>query len=312
MDSLHNIFIRAAAAASHVLSASLSVAVSLVLAVSCGKSGGGPEQEPSSGRVPVRIAMSLTRVIDDSFESGDTVGLWMTEYVSGESSPLRISGNAVNNAALIYGGSSWKTSPAVYWNRGVKYDVYGYYPYDPSPDSADEYRFSVAADQSAVKADGSLSGYEASDFLWAKTSGVKYPDTVTLSFRHKMSRVVVNLVKGSGYDGGFPDDLAVMVHSVAVDAVVDLGSGDVVKDPKGRTGSVKLRKEGDGKYAGVVVPQRLDDRKPLVEVTAGGVSYLFESRFVFRSGMQHSITVTLNSDPDKVSIEIGGTVGDWN
>jgi hypothetical protein len=255
---------------------------------------------------------ALTRATSTGFESGDTVGLWMTEYVSGAASPLRISGNAVNNAALICDGSSWKTSPTVYWNRGVKYDVYGYYPYDPSPASADEYRFSVATDQSAVPADGSLGGYEASDFLWAKTTGVKYPDAVTLSFSHKMSRVVVNLVKGSGYEGEFPDDLAVTVHSVAVDAIVDLGSGDVVKDPKGRTGSVKLRKEGDGRYAGIVVPQRLDDRKPLVEVAAGDVSYLLESRFVFRSGMQHSITVTLNSDPDKVSIEIGGTVVDWN
>lgn len=39
-----------------------------------------------------------------------------------------------------------------------------------------------------------------------------------------------------------------------------------------------------------------------------GVSYLVESKFVFRSGMQHTINLTLNNNPDMVRIEIGGEI----
>lgn len=42
------------------------------------------------------------------------------------------------------------------------------------------------------------------------------------------------------------------------------------------------------------------------------VSYLMESRFIFRSGIQHSINIILDSDPAKVKIEIGGELQGWN
>lgn len=283
----------------------------VLLLAACSESGDGIED-----RIPVRFELGFsgqTRVSANAFESGDVTGLYMTEYSGSEPSTLQVTGNAVNNAALRFDGSSWSANPTIYWDRGVKYDVYGYYPYsDPKPTSVDEYGFCVATDQSSARTADALGGYEASDFLWAKAKGVRYPNTVNLTFSHRMSRLVVNLVKGKDFDGEIPQDVVVKIYGTNIDAIIDLGSGDVVKDPRGRTRSITMKKESATSFSAIIVPQRIDNRQPLVEVITNNVAYMMESRFVFRQGVQHSVNIVMDSDPEKVKIEIGGEIQGWN
>lgn len=284
----------------------------LLLAASCSKSG---TAEENGSRIRFDLFFSgsgQTRVSANAFEDGDVTGLYLTEYDNSNLPvPLQVSGNAVNNAALRFDGSSWSTSPILYWDKGVKYDVYGYYPY-AKPASVDEYRFSVAADQSGTGDSGTLGGYEASDFLWAKQTGVKYPNVVKLKFSHRMSRLVVNLVKGEEFEGNIPNDVVVRIHGTVPDALIDLGSGVVVKDNHSQAQAITMKKESDAVFSAIVVPQRIDSRQPLVEVLTNGISYLMESRFVFRSGVQHSVNIVLTNDPAKSRIEIGGELKGWN
>lgn len=283
----------------------------ILLFAACSESGAGIDD-----RSPVRFELGFsgqTRVSANAFESGDVAGLYMTEYSGNEPSDLQVSGNAANNAALRFDGSSWRSDPVIYWDKGVKYDVYGYYPYSESrPTSINEYSFSVATDQSTSGTVESLGGYEASDFLWAKTKGVRYPNTVNLTFSHRMSRLVVNLVKGKDFDGDIPEDVTVKVYGTGIDAVINLSSGDVAKDPHGRIRSITMRKESSATFSAIIVPQRIDSRQPLIEVITNNVAYMMESRFVFRQGIQHSIDIVLDSDPEKVKIEIGGEIQGWN
>ena len=282
----------------------------LLLAAACSKSGTMVEDDSQ-----IRFDLGFsgqTRVMANAFESGDVTGLYMTEYdSSNKPAPLLVSGNAVNNAALRFDGTSWATSPTLFWDKGVKYDVYGYYPY-ASPSSVEEYNFSVGTDQTTLRTGNALGGYEASDFLWAKQTGVKYPNVVRLTFSHRMSRLVVNLVKGKDFEGDMPKDVVVKVHGTVPDAIVDLGSGVVVKDNYGKAKTITMKKESDTVFSSIIVPQRIDNRQPLIEVLTSNVSYLMESRFVFRSGIQHSINIILDSDPAKVKIEIGGEIQGWN
>ncbi|MDD3108805.1 MAG: fimbrillin family protein, partial [Alistipes sp.] len=79
------------------------------------------------------------------------------------------------------------------------------------------------------------------------------------------------------------------------------------------TQSITAKKVADDEYVALVVPQRLETKRPMIEILSKGVSYLIESSFVFKAGTQHTITVTLNSNPEKVKIEIGGEIeGDWD
>ena len=64
-------------------------------------------------------------------------------------------------------------------------------------------------------------------------------------------------------------------------------------------------------YAAIIVPQRLDNRQPLVEVIMKGVSYLYESKFVFKPGIQHSVQLVVSKNPEQIKIEIGGELENW-
>ena len=59
------------------------------------------------------------------------------------------------------------------------------------------------------------------------------------------------------------------------------------------------------------MPQRLDNRMPLVEVIMKGVSYVYESKFQFKPGVEHLVNMVISDNPDQVKIEIGGEIQDW-
>ena len=59
------------------------------------------------------------------------------------------------------------------------------------------------------------------------------------------------------------------------------------------------------------MPQRLDNRVPLVEVIMKGVSYLFESKFLFKPGVDHLVNLVITDNPEQVKIEVGGEVENW-
>lgn len=257
---------------------------------------------------------STTRATGSEFETGDAIGVFVTQYNGESVVPLQISGNYANNSKSIFDGTNWSNSPAIYWDGDkpeAKYDIFGYYPFD-KPASVDEYLFTVALDQSTEATAEALSGYEASDFLWAKAEAVSQVSTVPLIFNHRLSKIVVNLIKGEDYTGDVPTDAVVRIHSTVPTANIDLASGMVTKNSYAPAESITTKKVSDGVYTAIIVPQRLQTRRPFIEIVSEGVSYLVESSFLFRSGIQHTIDITLNNNPDKVKIEIGGEIEGWD
>lgn len=259
-----------------------------------------------SDQMQFAVEYPKTRATDTAFEPNDAMGVYVTQYDNDKAVPLQISGNYANNVKSTYNGSMWKNSPAIYWADG-KFDVFAYYPYD-KPASVDEYKFTVALDQSTKETTEALGGYEASDFLWAKATGVSRMDAVPLTFKHRMSKLVVNLVKGEDYTGDIPSEAVVRIHNTTPEAIIDMASGVVTKNGYEAPKSITAKKVADGVYTAIIVPQRLENKLPLIEVLSHGVSYLVESKFVFRSGMQHTVNLTLNNNPDMVRIEIGGEI----
>ncbi len=286
-----------------IISTIVSVAV---LFASCSKGNYDP---PVSDEMKFRVEYPSTKATGAAFESGDAMGVYVSKYEGGKPLPLLITGNHANNAKSVFDGTAWKTTPTIYWEAG-KFDVYAYYPYS-KPNSVDEYDFTVALDQTVAETAGVLSAYEQSDFLWAKAKGVSQMEVVPLTFAHKMSRLVVNLVKGEDYTGALPTSAVVRVHNTVPAAIVDLATGNVVKNSREPAKSITALQISETVYSAIVVPQRLENKVPLVEVITSGVSYLIESRFVFRSGIQHTVNVVLSDNPEKVKIEIGGEIDGW-
>jgi hypothetical protein len=253
-------------------------------------------------RFNVEHPAALTRATDTSFESGDKVGIFLTD----QNKAVELAGNYVTNIPLTFQNAKWTTSKPLYWNEGT-YDVYAYYPYMSPLISVTDQPFSVATDQN----DGV--GFEASDLLWTAKKGLTANSgTVNLQFAHRLSRMQLQLVKSDDYEGELPDDAEVYVHNTVVDGTLDMNVGMVTCERHASAKTIKARSLGNHCYAAIVIPQRLNNRVPLVEVVSHGVSYLYESRFLFKPGVQHNVQLVLSNNPDRVKIQIGGEIQNWN
>ena len=270
--------------------------------VSC-SDGGSTAQQPGSNEISFLCGFAASgRASDTSFDADDRIGVYIVE----EGAALELGGNELNNELFTFDGSSWKSSRKVYWNEGV-HDVYAYYPYNKKVNDTRNYTFDVQTDQS------DHSGLTASDFVWASADGVVASSApVPLQFSHRMSKVVVRLEKSDDFKGDIPSDCEVYIHSTVGRGLIDLSTGDVMRDNDSGTVTVKACKTAANEYQAIVVPQNLSSRRPLVEVVTQGVSYLMEGTISFRQGCSHSVVVTLTRNPEQTKIEIGGSIGGWN
>lgn len=278
--------------------------------------GCGQEEMTEAGEQPadvMRFSLTYpdegarTRVTETHFEKDDRIGL----YVCTAEAPLEVGGNYVNNALLTFNGSAWHPERPIFWNNG-SYDVYAYYPQVSPVTSVDDLPFSVATDQQTAGNEQTPGGYEASDFLWAsakkQTAG---NEAVKLNFRHCMSKLTVRLVKGPDYDGDELPEAEVYVHNTVTEATVDLAVGIVTPAKFGKLHTVKAKAAGKDEYTAVLVPQRIANRVPLIEVVMKGVSYLVETNFRFKQGIHHTFTLIISKNPEQVKIEIGGELENW-
>ena len=262
-----------------------------------------------------------TKVTSDVFETSDKMAVFVTDYVDDVTPmPLQVSGNKANNEAVVFNGAQWTPARPIFWGEG-KSDVYAYYPYLEDITDVNSQYFEVALDQDARENGETLSGYEASDLLWAKAEGVGRTDgTVLLTMKHVMSKLTVKIVAGKDYVGSLPDDASILLHSTVAAARVDLENGSVVKDPYSGAKSIKMKKIGIRTYEGVeavvyeaiVVPQMLETSVPLLEINSKSVSYLLEDSFNFRPGMAYTYTATMNTSTTAIKVEIGCELEDWN
>jgi hypothetical protein len=275
------------------------VLTALVSVVSCQKQTA--DTAPAQMNIQFIHPSAITKATDSAFESGDEIGLYVVEAPA----PLQVSGNYVNNLQATFNGTSWIGESSLKWpSETATCDLYAYYPY-MEVNTITAAPFSVLEDQSA--------GYGPCDFLWGKVAGQDYTDDpIPLIFSHKLTKVTLNLVKGSTYEGDLPSNAVFYIHSTVPDAIVDLTTGSVTKDQFAAAKTIKCHKVSDDTYEAVIIPQRLSSRVPLFEMVANGVSYLVEGSFNFKPGMNYTFSVTLNTSTEAIRIEIGGEIGDWS
>ena len=261
----------------------------------------------------IRVEASLpTRATATEFETGDCLSLYAVEYEGDSVSPLQISGNYLNNEQFTFDGTKWNSTRPLYWSDKAC-DFYAIYPYQQSK-SATADLFDITPDQNSVPADGALSGYEASDLLWAKAENISYANgAVPLHFKHLMSRVVVKLERGPKYEGELPDDIVVHLYNTVTTAEVNYSKGSLQSYAMGSKNTITMKQLSKDTYAAIVVPQHIERKTPLVEITMDGIAYLLNYSMTFYPGYEQIITVTLNTSPDqeRIEISIDGDVDDW-
>lgn len=286
------------------------LAVATLLMLGCNK--GVDTSVINPNEIRVEASVKQTRAAGTSFEIGDKMGLYAVEYNGDEVASLQVAGNFINNEALTYDGSAWAGGRTLSWSD-KPCDFYGVYPYQ-EPATVSEYLFDLPTDQNSPETDDALSGYEAADLLWAKATKVSREDgAVQLQFKHMMSRVVVKIERGEKYEGELPEDITVHLYNTVTTAEVDFTHGSLQRYAHGEKNTITMKQLSGDTFAAIVVPQNIERRTPLVEITMEGIAYLLNYSMSFRPGYQHTITVTLNSSPEqeKIEISIDGEIGDW-
>ena len=248
-----------------------------------------------------------TRATETSFEQNDKIGL----YVADAKAQLEIGGNLVNNEALTYDGSNWAAARTLYWDKGT-YTAYAYYPYIENVSNITDQPFSIALDQSTAKSKETLGGYEASDLLFATSKNISASASpIPLNFKHIMSKLKIRLIKGEDFEGDMPTTAQVTIHNTVPTATIDLQAGVATRYVKGTRKSIIAHQDDETSYSAIIVPQRIENRMPLIEVVMKGVSYLFESKFQFKPGTEHLVNLIISDNPDQVKIDIGGEIKNW-
>ncbi len=288
----------------------LTLLAASLLLVQCGKPGEEPTPpeptpaEKSSLQISASIE-AITRVNDSGFENGDAVGIYVVDYTDALTpGTLVASANRATNTAFTYNSSQNKWDPAstIYWkDETTKADVYGYSPRNTTaPSSVTAYPFSVALDQSTA------SGYFGSDFLWAKTPNVAPQSTpVGLTFGHKMSKIVITLAAGTGFDDGLPESgISVRVLGTKAASTIDLTDGSVTVSAPATAQTITALSTDDT-YRAIIVPQTVAAATPLIEVTVGGDVYTYTTDgYTFVPNKQHNFTITLNQTVSGQAISI--------
>ena len=279
------------------------LAAALLATTSCSKEEGNSD----NGQLLLApVLPNMSKATETEFESGDRFGIYAVEYKEDAPLPLQLSGNWANNSMALYNGTNWSISPVIWWNNASKLDVIAYYPYNSNPNSVDNYLFTIEEDQRE-------SGFTLSDLMWAKAKGAeRSAGAVALNFRHKLSRLDIKLIRGDEFEGDIPADAVVRVMGTVSSAIMDMESGGIEKNPQGKEMTITAHQRGVGEYSAIIVPQKILNQIPLVEILVNNVSYLVSSRFIFEEGVRHTLNITLNSDPNKILITIGGGIEDWN
>lgn len=245
----------------------MSIATIAIL-ISCQKGDELPMQLEKTDEIRFEMNVAPTRATATAFEEGDAVTLYAVEYDSDAAPELQIAGNFINNEKLTFDGTQWQASNTLYWSDGPC-DFYALYPYMDLI-SVDEDSFEVMTEQNSAESEEVLGGYEASDLLWAKAEKTAQTDgPVSLQFKHMMSKCVVTVTKGEKFEGEIPDDIVCHVYNTTTSAKLYFSKGSVEKDPNGSRKTITMKKLSNERFEAIIVPQNIERRTPLIEVTMG-------------------------------------------
>lgn len=247
--------------------------------------------------------LNAVRADDSGFADGDRIGVYSVNYVNGQPGVLMATGNNSDNIGYVFdeNTNAWNGERNILFESdNIPMDVIGYYPYAKDINDVNRYPISVAYNQTASSSGNGMSSYEASDFLWAKASGVTAASpNVILTFRHILSGVRVTLSEGEGFadDEWMSLSKSVMVSNTLRNGLVDLASGCVVAvgDKDGRGVAAK---EDRTDFRAVVIPQTVVAGDEVLKITVGNQSYDFKRAvdMIYYPSRQHNFTIEVNKN----------------
>ena len=279
--------------------------------------------------IPLNIEGSInqvqTKVNAAGFVDKDALGLFAVNYreentVAGT---LTDSGNQADNVKYVFDESAYKWSPVkgvYYKDVNTNVDLYLYYPYQSSVTEVGASNFEVQKDQSSAATASSLSGYEASDFLWGKAVNITPSESkVAVRLSHKMAAVNVILAEKEGFAEGEFASLgkSIILTNTTRKAKINFATGEVSALGNAQQDGIVMCPQNGGSFRAVVVPQTLEAGTQLFAITIDGVSYSFRNTSAavsYAAGKQTDITINIKkkTPAGEYELSLGDIkIADW-
>lgn len=294
-----------------------------VLLAGCAKE---PVVEPivdDSGLIPLNIDGSInqiqTKVNAAGFVDKDALGLFAVNYSEENTVPgtLADKGNQVDNVKYVFdeAANKWTPTKKVYYKDiNTNVDLYLYYPHQSSVTEVNAANFEVQKDQSSAATASSLSGYEASDFLWGKAVNITPSENkVAVQLSHKMAAVNVVLVEKEGFaEGEFASlEKGIILTNTTRKAKINFATGEVSALGNAQQDGIVMCPQSSGSFRAVVVPQTVEAGEKLFAITIDGVSYGFRNSaasVTYAAGKQTDVTINIKKKTPAGEYEL--TLGD--
>ncbi|MDD6623711.1 MAG: leucine-rich repeat protein [Bacteroides sp.] len=294
-----------------------------VLLAGCAKE---PVVEPvvdDSGLIPLNIDGSInqiqTKVNAAGFVDKDALGLFAVNYSEENTvaGTLSDNGNQADNVKYVFdeAANKWTPTKKVYYKDvNTNVDLYLYYPHQSSVTEVNAANFEVQKDQSSAATASSLSGYEASDFLWGKAINITPSENkVAVQLSHKMAAVNVVLVEKEGFaEGEFASlEKGIILTNTTRKAKINFATGEVSALGNAQQDGIVMCPQSSGAFRAVVVPQTVEAGEKLFAITIDGVSYGFRNSaasVTYAAGKQTDVTINIKKKTPAGEYEL--TLGD--
>ncbi len=233
----------------------------------------------------LRIDPVITRATEVNFEAGDRIGLKMvSDGVT-----------KADNACLTFADGIFTGDLNWYAEATTPASLRAYYPYaDPVPAV-----FSVQTDQSTAAA------YTASDLMAAaKDDVLPTAAAVSMVFKHKLSKIVLNVTNEAG-----SSIVSATLKGVRTEASFDLDQCTAtVVESASPADIVMLPVETDKRYAAIVIPQEVALTLEVTLANGATVSQRLASAQLVAGG-QYSVVVRVL--PQDLKVALSGEIENW-
>ena len=263
----------------------------------------------------------ITRASDGGFANADEIGVFIVNYKNDESQELQLTGNHADNVRFTYSEETgkWTGSYQIYWkDKLTPIDAYGYYPFDANLSSVTAYPFTIQKNQQEhLKTGRQLTGYEQSDFLWAKQENkLANGGPITLTHHHIMAGIKLILQEGVGFSEGEWEEIQkiILVENTTLNGTINLKDG-TVNCSGNEVGTIVPQLQGSV-YRAIVLPQTVAAETPLFTITIDNKNYRFtrDEAMVYQPSKLHQFTFTVNKSLETGDYEFSLTsesVTEW-
>lgn len=257
-------------------------------------------------RIPVNFSGTITtRVINNEWEDGDEVGIFMFS-----------NGSSLSDNSILHNASNRKYAYQTSASRfdAVDDDDIIYYPTTGSVDFIAYYPFSAVKDYSVELYTGNQQKQSQLDFLYSNNltniSATQEPQKLT--FKHQMSKVIFHITAGEGVAQADLNGLSLSLMSIQTSGSFSLASGEISLDEETQQVNTYVTQTADEMVAeAILIPQECKDKQIIISLLSGQkFSFTFSSEHKkWAIGTKYDYDIELTSSITEG--QLTGEISDW-